>query len=344
MLRKERLAQDLDQSRAAAQLHLTHTMIEALETDDFVNLPGPVFTQGYLRNYARLLGIPEKEVLDAYQRIRPQPDTDELSVMAAQSVRPEVSSSHRLVQLLTWLIVFGLLGLLIIWWQGHLNWQAEPLVDEQSTPQSDDMPVAVMEDEMSFEPAGLPSLPSDPDTDLAPVEKAPAAPEPDKPLPALQPDEASLTLSPPPESEAALSPPTASVDELPASSPLPSQRPQEFGQTAPQASPTEIQAPTAEPKMPPVAPPQQPSVDDGLMVFEFQGPCWAEVRDSTGKAHIIGEMAAGDRRTVPANLGPYKIVLGNVKVARLTINGKPFDLASITRGVVARFTLDPSQL
>jgi cytoskeleton protein RodZ len=89
---------------------------------------------------------------------------------------------------------------------------------------------------------------------------------------------------------------------------------------------------------------QQPAAADGLMVFEFTGPCWAEVRDSTGKAQIIGEMGAGDRRTVPANLGPYKIVLGNVKAARLSIDGKPFDLASKTRGVVARFTLDPTQL
>jgi cytoskeletal protein RodZ len=90
--------------------------------------------------------------------------------------------------------------------------------------------------------------------------------------------------------------------------------------------------------------PQQPAGGKGLMVFEFSGACWAEVRDSTGKAHIIGEMSAGDQRTVPADLGPYRIVLGNVKFARLTIDGKPFDLASQTRGVVARFNLDPTQL
>jgi cytoskeleton protein RodZ len=88
----------------------------------------------------------------------------------------------------------------------------------------------------------------------------------------------------------------------------------------------------------------QTTAANAQMVFEFTGRCWAEVRDSTGKAHIIGEMGAGDRRAVAANLGPFKIVLGNIKAARLTIGGKPFDLTSQTRGVVARFKLDPSQL
>jgi cytoskeleton protein RodZ len=309
-------------------------MIEALESDDFANLPEPVFTQGYLRNYARLLGLPENEVLDAYQRIRPRPDTGEASIKGTHTVKPEVRSSHRLVQLVTWLIVLGLLGLVIIWWQDQLHWQSEPMVEEPTTPAAQDIPTTVMEDEVSLEPEVRPQavtpFVSDlgttrEDTAVATAPDQSSSPQAEEITPA-EPTTAAVSLPTPPSSAAVTAPGSeAEVDTPPAQT---------------------VSLPPAEPATPQVTQPEslQPMAAPGLMVFEFTGACWAEVRDSTGKAHIIGEMGAGDRRTVPSNLGPYKIVLGNVKFARLTIDGKPFDLASQTKGVVARFTLDPKQL
>ena len=339
MLRKERLAQELDQSRAAAQLHLSDAMIQALESDDFDRLPGPVFTQGYLRNYARLLGLPENEVLDAYQRVRPQTDTVTVSTKGTHAVKQEVRSSNRLVRLVTWLIVLGLLGLVIVWWQDHLHWQAEPVVDEQTEPETNSVTAAGKEDELAPEPippAFTDNFGTGP-SQAQEVLQSESEPEPEADLESL-PDEATLEHSPP--EPVAVFPPPAPVSpvELPAEAALvqPATVDRETSLTEPQVAEETLQ-PT-----PPV--PEQPSVADGLMVFEFTGACWAEVRDSTGKAHIIGEMGAGDRRSIPSDLGPYKIVLGNIKFARLIIDGKPFDLASQTRGVVARFTLDPTQL
>ena len=337
MLRKERLTQELDQSRTAAQLHLTDAMIEALESDDFANLPEPVFTQGYLRNYARLLGLPEHEVLDAYHRIRPQPDADEVSVKGTRTVKSEVRSSHRLVQLVTWLIVLGLLGLVVIWWQDQLHWQAEPVVDEHTTPAVEDMPAAAMEDDVLLESDLPPALSDKIDTDLnTPEPSRGSEPEPkQKPMPDSVDRVPVGVASPAPAVGLSPAPPVSPAE------------PTQTGAVEAQATPV---TPPSQPS--PAAPavasaepePRQPVAPTGQMVFEFTGACWAEVRDSTGKAHIIGEMGAGDRRTVPSNLGPYKIVLGNIKFASLSIDGKPYDLASRTKGVVARFTLDPTKL
>lgn len=128
-LRKERQSQGLDQARIAAQLHLNEGLIEALEGDDFNALPGTVFVQGYLRNYARLLGVPEKEILDSYQRLCPEPDEGCLHSTASASVTREVRSSHGVVQLVTWSMVIGLIVLLFIWWQGRLDWQTESMLE-----------------------------------------------------------------------------------------------------------------------------------------------------------------------------------------------------------------------
>ena len=81
----------------------------------------------------------------------------------------------------------------------------------------------------------------------------------------------------------------------------------------------------------------------GQLIFEFKGRCWAEVRDVTGKAHIIGEKRAGYRRVIESNLGPFKVTLGDVRMVELTLNGEPYDLSPHTKGNVARFTLETAR-
>jgi cytoskeletal protein RodZ len=56
-----------DVAWAAKQLNLKQSFVEALENNDFSRLPPPVFVQGYLKNYANLLGEPEGEILDEYR-------------------------------------------------------------------------------------------------------------------------------------------------------------------------------------------------------------------------------------------------------------------------------------
>ncbi|OQX46474.1 MAG: hypothetical protein B0D86_01580, partial [Candidatus Sedimenticola endophacoides] len=47
-LRRQREARELDVAQAAAMLHLSQGMLVALEADDYEQLPGAVFVQGYL--------------------------------------------------------------------------------------------------------------------------------------------------------------------------------------------------------------------------------------------------------------------------------------------------------
>jgi len=61
-----REARKLDIDTVAAELKLDVAVVRALENDDRQALPAAIFVQGYLRSYARLLGLPEQELVHDY--------------------------------------------------------------------------------------------------------------------------------------------------------------------------------------------------------------------------------------------------------------------------------------
>jgi cytoskeletal protein RodZ len=61
-----RKARKLDVVKVAHELKLDVAVIRALENDDAAALPASIFVKGYLRSYARLVGLPEQELLGKY--------------------------------------------------------------------------------------------------------------------------------------------------------------------------------------------------------------------------------------------------------------------------------------
>ncbi len=68
-LRLGRENRGLSVSEVADALHLDREMIEAIEADDYTNLPPSTFTKGYLRAYARYLELNEGVLLASYERV-----------------------------------------------------------------------------------------------------------------------------------------------------------------------------------------------------------------------------------------------------------------------------------
>lgn len=56
----------LGREEVAHHLHLDVKLIIALEEDDYAKLPSPSYICGYLRSYARLLKLPEDEIVKSY--------------------------------------------------------------------------------------------------------------------------------------------------------------------------------------------------------------------------------------------------------------------------------------
>ena len=67
--RKAREAMGWTTAEAAKRMHLSQTYLLALEADDYERLPEATFVKGYLKNYARLLGLPADEVANTFQQM-----------------------------------------------------------------------------------------------------------------------------------------------------------------------------------------------------------------------------------------------------------------------------------
>ena len=118
-LAAERQARGIDIDRIAALLHLRRQVIEALEEDRYDQLPDPVFVAGYLRNYARVLGIDGRTIVDDYKSRVPEQDPA-LALAPTQADRdPESQSGGLLAPLAALVSCAAALGLLALWWQGQ---------------------------------------------------------------------------------------------------------------------------------------------------------------------------------------------------------------------------------
>ena len=144
-LRKSREVLGLDINQAAEAVHLDVSVIVALESDDFDSLPSRVFVQGYIRNYAKLLDIDERPILDAYNQYQPQlqkqKSPDLMKVKVTQYAPIMV-----IFNLIKWLVIIILslwMGYALLTWMSHNTNAPVPLSsiftqqdEEQITPQS----------------------------------------------------------------------------------------------------------------------------------------------------------------------------------------------------------------
>ncbi len=72
-LSQAREAQNLSTADVARRLKLSVWQVEALESGQYEQLPGPTFVRGFIRNYARLLNLDPEELVRAVSDLLPAP-------------------------------------------------------------------------------------------------------------------------------------------------------------------------------------------------------------------------------------------------------------------------------
>lgn len=73
ILRHARQKRNISLLAASNETHIKQEFLEALENGDYAALPGPVYITGFLRNYARCLGLHPEDVVQEYYAARPAP-------------------------------------------------------------------------------------------------------------------------------------------------------------------------------------------------------------------------------------------------------------------------------
>ncbi|WP_089727125.1 RodZ domain-containing protein [Candidatus Thiosymbion oneisti] len=285
-LRIARQSRGLTQERVAQELHLHPTMIEALEHEDYKSLPEPVFVAGYVRKYARLVGLAPEPLVAAYGAAPARVRTD----TAVRAGHRRTGVSHLTVGLVG-LGILLLVGVLTFLWRQYqrpdLGLETTAAAEVGREAAVSDMLDKIPEPELSAFLTDLEDLLADQETGQSP--------EPGSDPETAQPQ--------PPTTDGT----TAAVG----------------------TQPTGVAQDTA----------ATIAGKSGAIEVSFNGPCWADVRDSEQKHKLFGKMEKGDHYVLEGK-PPHAFILGNAAAVQVTVRGKPLDLSTVSRGNVARFTLD----
>ncbi len=305
-LREARLSAKISLEDLAARLHLDSRLVEALEKDQYAELPEPTFVRGYLRGYARLLGLPPAPIIEAY---------DQQGFGAPQLIpdiasRPQAQSSDTPVRLVTFIITAVLIALMTLWWQSQQNVVSIPSEG-----------VAATEPEVASTPATPPP---------PPVTDEPAAPA-SSPAAESAPE---IALAESKETDPTPTP--ATIVEAPRS--LTTEAPSDTAASTTPV-PQEIARPEPTPGLAAAEPPRAvttPSAD--RLEIRFQHDSWVEIYDRDDSRLFFGLAKAGQGVSV-AGQAPLRVLLGYARDVRVEYNGEFFDAAPYTREDVARFTV-----
>ncbi|MDC5841269.1 cytoskeleton protein RodZ [Vibrio europaeus] len=299
LLKNKRESLGLSQKQIADRLRLRVSIIENIESNNFTSDQVATFTRGYLRSYARAVGIAESEVLCALDGCEEtQPEEQEMKSFSHKTKR-EAHDSR--IMTLTLGIVIVVLGISSVWWWQNQEKSMESLTDQ--TDQEIQLEQATENQPLDF-------------TTLTEAELEPAVGED-----AIQ----ALDSTAAPVTEEVVSSEPVTTEIVEETQPV---------QAVPVSETKEVVKPEPVEE---TATTEQPAVAN-LLVMSFSDDCWIQVKDASGKTLSTGVKKAGQSLNLSGNL-PYSVILGAPENVSMTLASEPVDLSGYTSGKVARFNL-----
>jgi cytoskeleton protein RodZ len=252
-LAQERERQGLSRAEVAQRLHMSPWQIEALERGDYERLPKGTFLRGFVRNYAKLLGLAPDSVLPLLAEGAP-PEAAPRIIVPTQNIRFDPLGerfSSPYVKAAALAVVAVAIGFAGMYWAMYVRPSASAARKAEATR-------AAVAPPRTTAPAPAPT----------PSEAPQAAPPPAAAVPAA-------TVAPPaPTKSGAASPDTR------ASSAAAADKAAATKSAAKDAAAATVAA-------------AKPAGSAKMLRFHFVGESWVEVRDSRGKVLFQRLNAAG---------------------------------------------------
>ncbi|MBD8240276.1 MULTISPECIES: RodZ family helix-turn-helix domain-containing protein [Pseudomonas fluorescens group] len=305
-LRQARESNGWSLAEVALKLNLTTTSLGNLEAGAFDKLPGHTFARGYIRAYAKLLGIDQTVLVQEFDQFTGT-DSQGSSVHGLGRIEEPVRVSHTILRIVSLLLLIAVIGGGFVWWQ------------DQASQRSKDLTSNAMEHVEVESADGTTQIhPLDEPEDQAVAEgqatsEAPLATE--QPTPETAP--AATAAVPAPVTPATPAVPTAQAHTPVAPAPA-----------------------TPAPAAPAISPPTTPALiaGDGRVQVTFVADCWTQVTDGNGKVLFSGLKRKGDTLD-QGGKPPLTLRLGFARGAQVAYNGQPVDVAPFTSGETARIKL-----
>ncbi|MFL1417848.1 RodZ domain-containing protein [Pseudomonas fildesensis] len=317
-LRQARESNGWSLAEVALKLNLTTTSLGNLEAGAFDKLPGHTFARGYIRAYAKLLGIEQTTLVQEFDQFTGT-DSQGSNVHGLGRIEEPVRVSHTILRIVSLLLLIAVIGGGFVWWQ------------DQASQRTKDLTSNAMEHVEVESADGTTQIhPLDEPEDQA-VAEGQAAPE--APVTAEQPAPETA-----PASTAAVPAPAVPVTPAaPAHTPV-APVVQAHTPAAPVQAPA-TPAPAA-PAVPAISPPTTPALiaGDGRVQITFVADCWTQLTDGNGKVLFSGLKRKGDTLD-QGGKPPLTLRLGFARGAQVAYNGQPVDVASFTSGETARLKL-----
>ncbi|OPA98326.1 Cro/Cl family transcriptional regulator [Pseudomonas fluorescens] len=306
-LRQARESNGWSLAEVALKLNLTTTSLGNLEAGAFDKLPGHTFARGYIRAYAKLLGIDQAVLVQEFDQFTGT-DSQGSNVHGLGRIEEPVRVSHTILRIVSLLLLIAVIGGGFVWWQ------------DQTTQRAKDLTSNAMEHVEVESADGTTQIhPLDEPEDQA-VAEGQAAPE--APAVAEQ-----------PAVEAGTAPAAVPAPAVPATPATP------VTQAHAPVAPTQAPAPAA-PAAPAISAPTTPALiaGDGHIQITFVADCWTQVTDGNGKVLFSGLKRKGDTLD-QGGKPPLTLRLGFARGAQVAYNGQPVDVAPFTSGETARLKL-----
>ncbi|MFB2651759.1 RodZ domain-containing protein [Shewanella seohaensis] len=350
VLRTAREQMGLSIADTAVKLHLRPGIVENLEADDFSNISSSTYVRGYVKNYARMLGVDNALIEACLARQVPL-----VTQPAMQSFSRKTTYQARDTKLkwLSFFIVIVLLGLFVLWWMQrttlvtHVDVSkptAEELAAANQTLPGDVLLTETDASQRLSEIAVNGSMATDgpvKDSDESTIDpnmNDSAAMEAEQ-TPAAN---SAMNAS---ESNTALTnnaSNTASTSGASSTVAVPSATQNVAANTAPVQNQTASNVPATNTPVTNTASTAQAmpvAAGQSSITIELTGDCWINIVDAKGKAIVDGVRGAG-ANIQASGVPPFKVILGApTVVSTFTVDGKAISLAEFPKGRVARLTI-----
>ncbi|WP_339479026.1 RodZ family helix-turn-helix domain-containing protein [Pseudomonas fluorescens] len=323
-LRQARESNGWSLAEVALKLNLTVTSLSNLEAGAFDKLPGHTFARGYIRAYAKLLGMDQTALVQQFDQSTGT-DSQGSNVHALGRIEEPVRVSHTILRIVSLLLLIAVIGGGFVWWQDQTSQRTKDLTSlapehvevEGADGTTQIHPIDEPEDQAVAEGQAEGTtdlaLPQS-ETTAESTGAEPAAPATAPAVPAATPTAPVQTPAP---VVAAPATPAANVPATPA--------------------PT-VAAPVAPATPAPTAQAAAPVAGEGQVSVQFVADCWTQVTDGTGKVLFSGLKRKGDSLSV-AGKPPFAVRLGYARGAQVSYNGQSVDTAPFTSGETARLKL-----
>ncbi len=293
-------------AEVALKLNLTVSSLSNLETGAFDKLPGHTFARGYIRAYAKLLGMDQASLVREFD-LYTGTDANGSNVHSLGRIEEPVRVSHTILRIVSLLLLIAVVGGGFIWWQDQTSMRAKDLVG--LTPEHVEVEGA------------------DGTTRIHPIDE----PEDQAVAEARAEGDAAAV-------EPAAEPAGTTTLELPATAPgatvVPAAAPVAQPAPAVVAPAAAIVAPAATPAAATAA----PVAGAGKVSVQYTADCWTQVTDGTGKVLFGGLKRKGENLEVSGK-PPLTLRLGYARGAQVAYNGQVVDVAPFTSGETARLKL-----